>query len=150
VRSPGQAFADPEAPLTPVSYPAVTIGDNSIRFLPPAAVPTSWQTASGSAPTPVQAAGLPESAYPVSGWPTPAVAPSRVVQTSLSASRPDASPKRLAAEQDQQQRRQALAELRQLRDELRNEQGSDGTREEAIRALERTIEAVENGAAPTR
>jgi hypothetical protein len=135
----------------PVSYPAVTTGENSIRFLPPAAVPTSLQMASGSAPTPVQAAGLPESAYPVSGRPTPAVAPVRVVQTSLSASRPDASPKRLAAEQDQQQqRRQALAELRRLRDELRNEQGSDGTREEAIRAFERTIEAVEYGTTPAR
>jgi hypothetical protein len=136
--------------LTPVSYPTVSTGETSIRFLPPAATAAPLQTALGSAPTPVQVTGLPGIAGEAGGQPTPAGLQGTVVRTPLSGAGPAPSAGRRAAEQDEEQRRQAVAELRRLRDELRNEKGGDGTRDEAIKALERTIEAVENGPAPAR
>src|SRR4051812_26384307 len=115
--------ATPGTSLAPVSYPAIiTIRGSSIRFLPAAAVPVPLESARGSAPTPVQASGLPGSASPVGGQATPAGVQGTVVYTSLSTSGPAPSSNRRAAAQDEQ-RRQALAELRRLRDELRNEKG---------------------------
>jgi hypothetical protein len=136
--------------LTPVSYPTASTGESSIRFLPPAAAPASLQTAFGSAPTPAQAAGLPGLAGAAGGQPASAGLQGRVAYTTLSTSGPAASSSRPAADQGEQQRREALAELRRLRDDLRNETGSDGARDEAVKALERTIEAIENGPAPAR